>query len=144
MNILKKVFHVIIVLLMIVLFVRGVMFIFSSSSANVSLSDKTNKIAVLDVSGVILEVDAIIKQFQELEENDRVKGYVLRINSPGGLVTPSQQLYEYLLTVKKPLYVAMGATAASGGYMVALPGNRIYAMPSTITGSIGVIMQIPN
>ncbi len=145
MSILKKVFQILVVLLMTALFIRGVMFIFGGGSqTGVSLSDKTDKIAIMEITGVIFEADIIIKQFQELEKNDHIKGYILRVNSPGGLVTPSQQIYEYLLTVKKPLYVAMGSTAASGGYMVSLPANRIYAMPSTVTGSIGVIMQIPN
>ena len=144
MKIIKNVFQAIIVLLMIALFIRGVLFLFGGSTSYTSLSSGADKVAVLDLSGVILETDVIIKKFQELEGNDKIKGYILRINSPGGMVTPSQQLYEYLLTVKKPLYVAMGATAASGGYLVALSGNRIYAMPSTVTGSIGVIMQVPN
>ncbi|MDR0453360.1 MAG: signal peptide peptidase SppA [Deferribacteraceae bacterium] len=144
MKIIKKVFQGLIVLLMVALFARGVMFIFAVRPVQVSLSDKTDKIAILNIFGVIYEADSIIKKFEELEDDSHVKGYILRINSPGGLVTPSQQIYEYLLTVKKPLYVAMGSVAASGGYMTALPGNRIYAMPSTVTGSIGVIMQVPN
>lgn len=143
MNIVRKVFQWLLVLLMVALFIRGIMFIYGRSSTDVSLM-RDDVIAVLDVSGIIYESESIINRFRELEKKDNVKGYILRVNSPGGLVTPSQEIYEYMLTIKKPLYVAMGSTAASGGYMVSLPANRIYAMPSTTTGSIGVIMQVPN
>ncbi len=143
MNIVRKVFQWLLVLLMVALFIRGIMFIYGRSSTDVSLM-RDDVIAVLDINGIIYESESIINRFRELEKKDNVKGYILRVNSPGGLVTPSQEIYEYMLTIKKPLYVAMGSTAASGGYMVSLPANRIYAMPSTTTGSIGVIMQVPN
>lgn len=142
MRIIKIAFQWIVVLLMLTLFIRGVVFIFGGT-AN-SRPNNENQIAVLDLSGIILDANKITGAFAELEEDPFVKGYILRVNSPGGLVTPSQQIYEYFLTLKKPLYVAMGSSAASGGYMVSLPANKIYAMPSTVTGSIGVIMQIPN
>ncbi|MDR2884307.1 MAG: signal peptide peptidase SppA [Deferribacteraceae bacterium] len=140
MNIVKRSFQWLVVLMMVVLFVRGVVAIFGGYE----YAADEDYIAVLDLNGVIFDAETTIEKFRKLEDDDYAKGYVLRINSPGGLVTPSQAIYEYLLTIKKPLYVAMGSTAASGGYMAALPANRIYAMPTTITGSIGVIMQVPN
>jgi protease IV len=72
---------------------------------------------------------------------------VIRINSPGGVVGPSQELYDALRRLRqggKPVVASMGAVAASGGYYVAVAADRIYANPGTLTGSIGVIMQMAN
>jgi protease-4 len=138
----KRVFQWLVVLLMVAVFIRGVVFIVAPDGKFMDITK--DHIAVLDISGVIYSSDALIKQMKELEQNEAIKAYLIRVNSPGGLVTPSQAIYDYFKTVEKPLYVAMGSTAASGGYMVSLPAEKVYAMPSTVTGSIGVIMQIPN
>ncbi|MDR2400928.1 MAG: signal peptide peptidase SppA [Deferribacteraceae bacterium] len=143
MKIIRKVFQILVILLMISLFIRGVVFIFDADTGAIDIN-KGDFIAVLEINGIIASADDFIGKMKELSEKTNLKGVLLRVNSPGGLVTPSQEIYEYLKTLKIPLYVSMGATAASGGYMVALPAKKIYAMPSTITGSIGVIMEIPN
>jgi protease-4 len=128
---------------MVSLFIRGVMFIFNTGSDTLDIS-KSDFVAVLEINGMIISADDFIGKMRELSEKTNLKGVLLRVNSPGGLVAPSQEIYEYLKTLKVPLYASMGSTAASGGYMVSLPAKKIYAMPSTITGSIGVIMEIPN
>lgn len=103
-----------------------------------------SKVAVIKMTGIIYESDSLIEKLKEYEKNDNIKGIIIRVNSPGGLVTPSQELYNYILTLKKPVYAAMGSVAASGGYYLALAANKVYAMPSTVTGSIGVIMNLSN
>ena len=104
------------------------------------------KIAVINVEGMILDADAVVSFMEKVRKDDSYKGAVLRINSPGGAVGPSQEIYAAAkrLAEKKPLVASMGALAASGGYYAALGSKTILAGPSTLTASIGVKMQIPN
>ncbi len=104
------------------------------------------KIALIKVEGPIIQSKTIVEELKEYTKNRQVKAIVLRIESPGGGVVPSQEIYEEVrktATIKKVI-VSMGAVAASGGYYIAAPASRIVANPGTITGSIGVIMEIPN
>lgn len=107
---------------------------------------KGDKVAVLPITGVIADSDATIDQLKKFAKDGSVKAIVLRINSPGGGVGPSQEIYEEVrkLKGKKPVVASMGAVAASGGYYIACGAQKIYANPGTITGSIGVIMQFVN
>ncbi|MBI5419734.1 MAG: signal peptide peptidase SppA [Deltaproteobacteria bacterium] len=111
------------------------------------LSLKTgDKVAVLPVTGLITDSEATIDQLKKFAKDDSVKAIVLRINTPGGGVGPSQEIYEEVrkLKGKKVVVASMGALAASGGYYIACAAQKIYANPGTITGSIGVIMQFVN
>jgi protease-4 len=103
-------------------------------------------IGLIEVKGVILDSEETIKQLSELKKNDRVKAVVLRIDSPGGVVGPSQEIYAEVkkLGAKKKVVVSMGSLAASGGYYIAAPAVMIMANPGTITGSIGVLMKFSN
>lgn len=107
-----------------------------------------SKVALITVEGVILDSKEVIEQLEKYRENPSVKAIVLRINSPGGGVAPSQEIYEELLktrqTDKKPVVASMGSVAASGGYYIASATDLIVANPGTITGSIGVLLQVPN
>ena len=105
-----------------------------------------NTLGLLRVEGVITDVDWYMEQVNSFRTNDRVKGVVLRIDSPGGAVAPTQELYDELLKLKskKPLVVSMGTVAASGGYYLSCASDWIVANPGTITGSIGVIMEFTN
>lgn len=105
-----------------------------------------SKIGVLEVEGTIVDSRRMIEQIEEFRDRSNIKAVVVRINSPGGGVGPSQEIYAELkrLAEEKPLVVSMGAVAASGGYYIAVAGERIFANPGTITGSIGVIMSFPN
>ena len=104
-----------------------------------------DRVAIVKVEGVINSADEILKRLKEVEENKRIKALVLRVNSPGGAVGASQEIYRELLRVKneykKPVVVSMGNVAASGGLYISLPANVIFAEGGTITGSIGVIIQ---
>lgn len=104
------------------------------------------KIAVVDVRDIILESEKVVNWIETVHRDKTVKSVVIRVNSPGGAVSPSQEIYYAVkrLAAEKPVVVSMGALAASGGYYVALGGNEIFANPSTLTASIGVKMQVPN
>ncbi|MDM5211322.1 signal peptide peptidase SppA [Peribacillus sp. NJ4] len=119
--------------------------------------DLTNVIAVFDVEGTIQDTGeasllssttynhrAFMDKLKMAEENDDIKGIILRVNSPGGGVVESAEIHDKILDikkVKKPVYVSMGSVAASGGYYISAPADKIYASPETMTGSLGVIMQ---
>lgn len=104
------------------------------------------KIGVLEVKGVILESSEYLKAIEELREREDIKAVVLRVNSPGGSVGAVQEIFEELKVLRKikPLVVSMGEVAASGGLYLSLSGQKIFANPGTITGSIGVMIQLPN
>ena len=106
-----------------------------------------NRIGVVEIIGLIQDSQSIIKQIKEFREDKRIRGIVLRIDSPGGAVGPSQEIYAEVLKTRnssKTVYASMGTLAASGGYYIASAANRIFANPGTLTGSIGVIMVFPN
>jgi protease-4 len=105
-----------------------------------------DKVAVLPVTGLIADSESMIDQLKKFAKDDSVKAIVLRINSPGGGVGPSQEIYEEVkkLKGKKVVVASMGALAASGGYYIACAAQKVYANPGTITGSIGVIVQFVN
>ncbi len=107
-----------------------------------------SKVALITVDGVILDSKGIIEQLEKYRTNPSVKAIVLRINSPGGGVAPSQEIHEEILKTrendKKPIVASMGSVAASGGYYIASATDLIVANPGSITGSIGVILQVPN
>ncbi|MDT8448085.1 MAG: signal peptide peptidase SppA [bacterium] len=104
------------------------------------------QIGLLKVEGMILDSSKLLTQIRFLEKQESVRGVLLRVDSPGGVVAPSQEIYSALkrLGQKKPLYVSMGSVAASGGYYVSLAGKQIFANQGTLTGSIGVILQSLN
>jgi protease-4 len=119
--------------------------------------DFSNVIAVFDVEGTIQDTGeasllssatynhrAFMDKLKMAEENDDIKGIILRVNSPGGGVVESAEIYDKILDikkVKKPVYVSMGSMAAYGGYYISAPADKIYASPETMTGSLGVIMH---
>ena len=105
-----------------------------------------DKVGVLEVKGVIANVQPTIEELAKYRRDGSIKAVVVRIESPGGGVSPSQELYEEIRrTVQdKPVVVSMGSVAASGGYYIACAAQKIYANPGTITGSIGVILQFTN
>ncbi len=100
-------------------------------------------IGVIPIEGVILESEMVIKKIRELENNPQVKGIIVRINSPGGAVAPSQEIFSELIRIKqsKKVYASLSSVAASGGYYIAIGAEKIFANPGSLTGSIGVIMQ---
>jgi protease-4 len=104
------------------------------------------QVGVIEITGVITDPKQTLTQLKEFRNNEDVKAIVLRINSPGGGVGPSQEIYEEVRKTSrvKKVVASMGAIAASGGYYVASAADHIMANPGSITGSIGVIMEFAN
>jgi protease-4 len=120
--------------------------------------DASDKIAIVRITGIISGStnQLAIRQLEQAARDSHVKAVVLRIDSPGGTVTASEELYRNIVNLRdntgrrfrgsaaKPVSVSMGGVAASGGYYIAVAGNPISAEPTTITGSIGVFAALPN
>lgn len=102
------------------------------------------RIGVVTVEGFIGDADRTAAWVETLRKNKSVAGVLLRVNSSGGAVAPSQELFSAVkrLASEKPVVVSMGAVAASGGYYIAVAGKELFASPSTLTGSIGVRLQL--
>jgi protease-4 len=107
-----------------------------------------DRIALIRVEGVILDSQTTIGELKRFSENPSVKAIVIRIDSPGGGVVPSQEIYNAVKRVRskhnKAVIASMGSVAASGGFYIAAATDRIVANPGTLTGSIGVIMETAN
>ena len=116
------------------------------------------RIAVLEVDGVIQDTGEtpsifsdgymhreFMKTLNQVKDDDSVKAIVLRVNTPGGGTNESAEIHHKIVEIKeetqKPVYVSMGSMAASGGYYISAPADKIFASPETLTGSLGVIMQ---
>src|SRR5512143_953745 len=102
------------------------------------------RIAVVTIQGTIVSSEDVVRQLRRYGDDRSVRAIVLRIDSPGGGVVASQEMYEETRRIRdggKPVVVSMGSLAASGGYYVACGASRIVANRGTLTGSIGVISQ---
>src|SRR4030043_2421838 len=126
------------------LFVIG-QYVSGSGSRKFSFGDK---IAVVEIRGLITQSQGIIEELHQFNDDEGVKAIILRIDSPGGGVGPSQEIYREVLKIKsnkkKKVITSMGSVAASGGYYIASASDLIVANPGTITGSIGVLMEFTN
>ncbi|QJA06891.1 signal peptide peptidase SppA [Thermosulfurimonas marina] len=103
-------------------------------------------VGVVEIRGLITQVRDQIDLLENFRRRKEIRAVVVRIESPGGTVGASQELYEELRQVsqEKPVVVSLGSLATSGAYYVALGGQKILALPGTVTGSIGVLLQVPN
>jgi protease-4 len=108
---------------------------------------KDSPIAVVEVEGVIMQSKPTIKKLLKAEEDKKIKAIIVRVNSPGGAVGPTQEIYEEIRRIDKdikPVYASFGTVAASGGYYIGAACRRIYTNSGALTGSIGVIMNFMN
>lgn len=130
-------------LFLILCFVAAVVYFAGEGSSGLSLS--SNHVAVIDVEGVISDSREFVDELEDYGKRSTVRAVVIRINSPGGGVAASQEIYEaikkFRSETRKKVVVSMGSVAASGGYYIACGADRIFANPGTITGSIGVIAE---
>jgi protease-4 len=104
-----------------------------------------NRVALVEVQGLILSAEEVVRELEEHLEDPAIRAVVVRVESPGGVVGPSQEIHDAVARVRakgKPVVVSMGAIAASGGYYLAAAADHIVASPGTLTGSIGVLMQL--
>ena len=131
-SIIKAVF----MLVMIFLMLGIISIIFSERTTN-------GNIAVVEINGEIMDTTDVIKDIKKYRKDDHIKAIVLRVDSPGGAVGSSQEVYDEVIKTKaeKPVVVSFGNMAASGGYYVSASATKIVANPGTLTGSIGVITE---
>jgi protease-4 len=108
--------------------------------------DFGNKIGVINLEGTITSSDEILKQLRKFRKKSSIKAIVFRVNSPGGTVAPAQEIYREITKVKKkkPVVVSMETVAASAAYYISSSADDIVCSQGTITGSIGVIMMLPD
>lgn len=107
-------------------------------------ASKNSPIAVIPIENEIMESKKVVEMLLAAEEEKSIKAIILRIDSPGGAVAPTQEIYEEVRRIdqKKPIYASFGTVAASGGYYIGSAARKIWANAGTLTGSIGVIMQM--
>lgn len=136
----KKVFLIFLSLFILLIIVS---LLFVMLHKNIPIGER---VALIRIEGMVMDSKDTIDEIKEYAKNPLIKAIVLRIDSPGGAVAPAQEIYEEVrkAATKKKVVVSMGTVAASGGYYIASPATRIIANPGTLTGSIGVIMEIPN
>lgn len=151
---------VMMVIVGIVLLSLGLAVLFPPAAGYKNTKKSDMKLALIHVEGVIMGgrgqsgllvdiggIDAVIRQLHDARDDESIRAIVLRINSPGGSVPATQELGEEIRKVRsagKPVIVSMGDVAASGGYWLAALADKVYANPSTITGSIGIYMPYSN
>ncbi len=132
------------VIVAIGLFVAAVVFILQGTTPNL-LGSK--RLALIRVEGLIYDAEDWVDQVKEYQEDSTIRGIVLRVESPGGAIDPSQELYEALKKAQdeygKIVVASFGSVAASGGYYIACGADKIVSSPGSLTGSIGVYSKFP-
>jgi protease-4 len=135
-----KTTHIIIIIVVIVAVIIGL-------SIGLGMRGFTahGNVGVVEIEGTIISSKDIVEDLKMFSENPSIQAIIIRVNSPGGIVAAAQEIHDQIVSAKekKKIVVSMGVVAASGGYFVALPADVIVANPGTITGSIGVIMELP-
>ncbi len=130
----------------LVIFVTAAVSLFfgEKDTGGLSLPTGGDRIGLIEIKGVILDSEKTVEDINRFRKSDRIRGILVRINSPGGGVAASQEIYEALKRVRaegKPVVASMSSVAASGGYYIACAADTIVANPGTTTGSIGVILS---
>lgn len=135
-----KTTHIIIIVVIIVAVIIGL-------SIGLGMRGFTThgNVGVIEIEGTIVSSKDIVEDLKMFSENSSIQAIIIRVNSPGGIVAATQEIYDQIVSAKekKKIVVSMGVVAASGGYYISLPADVIVANPGTITGSIGVIMELP-
>lgn len=140
-------------LIVIAILFAGISFLFlaktlSTSDRYYELSGKgSGKVAVVDLDYTIYSSESIVRQFKKYGEDKSIKGIILRVNTPGGGVAASQEIYQIIKNTRdagKPVIVSISSLGASGGYYAACGGSIIVADPGSLVGSIGVIINLMN
>jgi len=138
----KKACIIITVLVVALLAISGLLTIMGRNSIPLA----GDRIGLVRIEGPIIDSEKAIEEIRKYARDESIKAILMRVNSPGGAVAPSQEIYAEVKKAvqKKPVVVSMGAVAASGAYYISAPASRIVANPGTLTASIGVIMEVPN
>ena len=136
------------IILVLVLFASGAFVALRIMTGSAPSIGVGGRIAVIPVSGIIESERLFVERLQRYADDGSVRGLLIEIRSPGGGAAASQAIYKALRSFReeddRPVVAWIGSVGASGGYYAALPADSILALPSSVTGSIGVIMKIPN
>lgn len=121
---------------------------FSEVASQGQFQAKTDSILVLELEGVIIDGKKILKEIRDYAHKDNIKGVLVRVNSPGGVVGPSQEIYHEIKNIRdvleKPVYISANGLMASGAFYAAMGASKIYSNSGSLLGSIGVIMNFAN
>ncbi len=131
------------------LFLGGISLLISSFVSQGTKTDifsKKDGVGIIELKGLIVSSEQVLRHLTEFRNSPNVKSIILRIDSPGGAVGASQEIYQEVKRTNsvKPVVASMGSMGASGGFYAALGADTIMANPGTMTGSIGVIIKFPN
>jgi protease-4 len=141
----KKIFFIVLIAAGVLLFgLTMAAIVWSSFSQNSGMEVSYGKyVGIVEVNGAIISPDETVNLIKKYRDNNAIKAIVLRVQSPGGGVAASQEIYQAIKSTRaaKPVVCSMGEVAASGGYYIACACDTIMANPGTLTGSIGVIME---
>jgi protease IV len=144
----RSILTTIVLAVVLVMAVTGVMLAGLRALRGDAALPRGGRIAVLQIDGIITDDADFLRQLRRFRRDRSVRGYVVAINSPGGVVGPSQSIFRELKRLRAdddvPVIAAIGGVGASGGYYIALGADSIFALPGSITGSIGVIIELPN
>ncbi len=137
---------IMLVLLLLLAFFAGLALILRGQSGSKALLTAKERVGVVEITGALTDSKTILRQLKKFSEDETLKALVVRINSPGGAVGPAQEIRAELLKLRarKKVVASLGTVAASGGYYIASGAEVIVANPGTLTGSIGVIMNLAN
>ncbi|MCB0355610.1 MAG: signal peptide peptidase SppA [Bdellovibrionales bacterium] len=135
-------------MLFVIIFLITIGTVISKMDSQLTAPIKDDSILVLELDGIILDTKNFIEDLTKYSKKKQIKGVLVRINSPGGAVGPSQEIYSELKRVReelqKPVVASVTSLAASGGYYAAVAADQIVTNPGSLLGSIGVIMQFAN
>jgi len=136
-------FGVMMIILAVALISGAMAFFRSMGWTPGSLSMSGDKVGVVHIEGMILDSTDVVSWIHSLEKDKSIKGVLLRVNSPGGAIAPSQEIYQAVTELNgvKPVVASYGSVAASGGYYASVPSRLIFANPGSITASIGVMAE---
>jgi len=133
----------VLMIIMAVALVMGATAFFRSMNVGGGFGLGGDRLGVVNIEGTILDSRDVVDWIRTLQEDDSVKGVLLRVNSPGGAIAPSQEIYAAVAALNKvkPVVASYGTVAASGGYYASVPARVIVANPGTLTASIGVVAE---
>ncbi len=123
----------------------AIIMLVSSAVKGIHISEKS--VAVIEITGAIISPKFVVDSLERYITNDNIPAIVLRLNTPGGGISATQEIYETVIKARaagKKVIASMGTVAASGGYYIAAACDTVFALPGTITGSIGVIATFPD
>ncbi len=146
MNFIKKVFELVFSIIFTIVILIGLIFVISKIQTKKVKIISENSIGVIKLNTIIRDSSDFIRNLKDFVENKKIKAVVVKINSPGGAVVPSQEIYREIIKLKKKkkIYAYIQSLGASGAYYVASATDKIFANPGSVIGSIGVIIEFTN